>query len=56
MIRKDFIMKTPEKKKKDENDYEYKKKLEKMNLIKVNIKKIHQLIVVPQVMKNHQLK
>ena len=29
MIRKDFIMKTPEKKKKDENDYEYKKKIRK---------------------------
>ena len=54
MIRKDFIMKTPEKKKK--RIMNIKKKLEKMNLIKVNIKKIHQLIVVPQVMKNHQLK
>ena len=29
MIRKDFIMKTPEKKKKDENEYEYKKKIRK---------------------------
>ena len=29
MIRKDFIMKTPEKKKKDENDFEYKKKIRK---------------------------
>ena len=29
MIRKDFIMKTPEKKKKDEKDYEYKKKIRK---------------------------
>ena len=56
MIRKDFIMKTPEKKKKMRMTMNIKKKLEKMNLIKVNIKKIHQLIVVPQVMKNHQLK
>ena len=54
MISKDFIMKTPEKKKKMTLILTIKKILKKVNQIKVNIKKIHLVIVVYQLNKSHQ--
>ena len=54
MKSKDFIMKTPEKKKKMNLILTIKKNLKKVNQIKVNIKKIHQVNIVYQMKKNHQ--